>query len=264
MMPFWTRSALAASVLLLGVSRTRADSIYTFDDMYYISTGIMFHSVFGATTSGWSTFGIYQKTNTSVPTVVKLSDGSSGVIPGEFLENTTPNASEGLFLSGWGRTLSNGQQVANVSNRSNPSAGPIYFQYKTGVTGGSFGNGTATAFTFNSFDLKGFDSTANLTFTVEGFLGGVLQDSAVLTVTGNTFTTYTENWQNVDMIEIVSTDANPVNWNSSTLYMDNVAINQLVRADEPVPAPLPAAAWSGLALLGGMGLIWRVRRTRAA
>jgi len=87
----------------------------------------------------------------------------------------------------------------------------------------------------------------------------------VLTVTGNVLTTYTENWLNVDTVEIVSTTANPVNWGSGTLYMDNVTINQAV------PAPLPAGAGTGFALLGSAGalfgatgLLRRRRRGRIA
>jgi hypothetical protein len=81
---------------------------------------------------------------------------------------------------------------------------------------------------FNSIAFRGVTTGANLTFTLEGFLGGVLEDSAVLNVTGNTFTTFTENWANVDTVEIVSTAANPVNWGSGTLYLGNVEINQPV------------------------------------
>jgi hypothetical protein len=183
----------------------KADTFtFNFNDEYYVAANksSTFQSIFG-TTAGYSGAGIYQLTNSSTPTVTKLSNGSS--VPGEFVENTAPNASEGLQLFGWSQSLNNGQQVANVYNLNNPINGTnTYFQFKTGVTGGLFGNGTTTAFNFDSFDLKGSTGNANLNFTLEGFRNGVLIDSIAVNVTGNTFKTYTENWTNVDTIVVAS------------------------------------------------------------
>ncbi|HWB53659.1 MAG TPA: hypothetical protein VG722_05680, partial [Tepidisphaeraceae bacterium] len=52
---------------------------------------------------------------------------------------------------------------------------------------------------------------------------------------------------------------------SQTGYFDDVAINGTAQPDttynfEPVGVPLPASAWSGLALLGGLGLFNCVKR----
>jgi hypothetical protein len=231
------------------VAGTAQASVFTFSDEYYVNSLTTYHSIFGAATTGYGTAGIYQETNTTTPIVTKLSNGSG--VPGEFIQDTTPNAAAGLSLNGWSQSLNNGQQVATVYNLGNPINGPIYMQYKTGVTGGLFGNGTTTAFTFNSVDLRGSTSAANLSFTLQGYLNGNLVDSTVLNVTGNTFSTYTLNWQNVDTVEIVSTTDLPVNWGSGTLYMDNVTINA-------VPEPATIVMWS---LLGaGCVGVWR-RRT---
>ena len=141
------------------------------------------------------------------------------------MENTGLN--QFLSLGGWGQSLNYGQQVASVYNLTNPLNGNVlYFQYKVG--------GATTPFNFTGFDLRGSSPSANLSFTLRGYLGGVLVDSDVLTVTGNAFSTFTENWQDVDTVAIVSTASLPVNWGNGTLYMDNDRINY--------PAPSIVAA----------------------
>jgi PEP-CTERM motif len=67
-------------------------------------------------------------------------------------------------------------------------------------------------------------------------------DTAILDVTGNTLTTFTENWTSVDEVAIHSTTGLPVNWSFGTLYMDNIKLNYAV----PEPATL---------LLLGFGLV---------
>ena len=242
---FWMRIGLAATVLLLlGVGQSKAD-LYNFNDEHYVAANKS--STFG-TTTGYNGVGIYQLTNTTTPIVTKLSNGSG--VPGEYVQNTTPNANQELALFGWSQSLNNGQQVANVYNLNNPINGTnTYFKYTAG--------GVSQTFTFNSFDLRGSFATANLSFTLQGYLGGSLVDSATHTVTGNTFSTFTENWRNVDTVEIVSTASLPVNWGSGTLYMDNVMIN------DPVPVPEP----SSLLVCSVVGIVgiafgWRRRHSR--
>ena len=126
-------------------------------------------------------------------------------------------------------------------NLQNPINGSnTYFRYTVG--------GATTAFTFNSFDLRGSTPTANLNFTVHGYLGGVLADTAILNVTGNTFATFTENWANVDTVEIDSTSSLPVNWGSGTLYMDNVVLNNVV-TPEPATTALVGTVLVALGIL---------------
>jgi hypothetical protein len=248
---------MIAAVMAIWSAPVQATT-FNFNDMYYVSSLTTFHSIFGAATTGYGTAGIYQETNTTTPTVTKLSNGSG--VPGEYVENTTTNATQFLSLNGWSQSLNNGQQVASVYNLGNPTNGAIYFQYRVGTTSGSAAGGTLTPFTFNGFDLRGATANANLSFTLEGFLGGNLVDSAILNVTGNSFQTFTENWLNVDTVEIVSTGTLPVNWGSGTLYMDNVKINDSFSA---VPVP-PSAMLLGTGLLGLVGLGWRRKKPSQA
>jgi len=217
---------IAMLTILGAAAPAQASTVYTFtfNDEYYVSSLTTFQSIFGATATGYSAAGIYQETNTATPTITRLGNGSG--VPGEYQQNSTPNATDDLALFGWTQSLNNGQQVANVYNLANPLNGAVlYFHYTVG--------GTTTPFTFNSFDLRGAAPTADLDFTLEGFLGGSLVDSAILDVHGNTFTTFTENWTNVDTVEVVSTAGLPVNWGSGTLYLDNVTLN-----NSPEPASI--------------------------
>jgi len=246
--------AIAMLTMFGAAVPARADVPYTFNfsDEYLVNSASELNSVFGATLTGYTSAGLYQRTSTTAATRL---GGVSTSVPGEYVvENTTPSATDELALFGWGQSLNYGQQVGSVFNSTNPFNGTVlYFQYKTGVT--TPGSGTTTPFTFNSFDLKGATTTANLSFTLEGFLGSVLEDSAVLTVTGNTLTTFTENWANVDTVEIVSTGSFPVNWGSGTLYMDNVTINNTVPAPEPTSIALLVTMLGALSVSMGKRLL---------
>jgi hypothetical protein len=166
-----------------------------------------------------------------------LGNGSS--VPGEYIQNTTPNAVDELVLFGWGQSLNNGQQVAIVYNTADPVNGTnTYFQYKVG--------GVTAPFTFNGFDLKGATSNSHLQFTLEGLdSANDVLDSAIMTVTGNSFQTETLDWTGITTVEIASTLSLPVNWGSGTLYMDNIEINNPVNST-PEPSTL---------VLLGMGLL---------
>jgi hypothetical protein len=247
--PNYFTAALIAAASLAGLCSVPAQATtFTFSDEYYVNSSSEFHTLFGASATGYGTAGIYQETNTTTPTITKVGSGTG--VGGEYIQNTTPNANDKLALIGWGQSLNNGQQVASVFNLQNPYNGSVlYFQYTVG--------GSSTAFTFNGFDLKGINSSANLTFTLEGLdLSNNVLDTAVLHVVGNTFTTETLNWVGVSTVEIVSTGALPINWGSGTLYMDNVEIN------DPVPSvPEPAS----LLLLGtGLAMLVFARRRWAS
>jgi hypothetical protein len=228
---------LVAALSLAGICAmpARATS-FTFSDEYYISSSSTFHNTFG-TSSGYSSAGIYQETNSGNPTITRLGNGSS--VPGEYIQNTTPNAVDELALFGWGQSLNNGQQVAIVYNTADPVNGTnTYFQYKVG--------GVTAPFTFNGFDLKGATSNSHLQFTLEGLdSANDVLDSAIMTVTGNSFQTETLDWTGITTVEIASTLSLPVNWGSGTLYMDNIEINNPVNST-PEPSTL---------VLLGMGLL---------
>jgi hypothetical protein len=228
---------LVAVLSMAGICAMPAHATsFTFSDEYYISSSTAFYSTFG-TSLGYSSAGIYQETNSGNPTITRLGNGSS--VPGEFIQNSTPNAADELALFGWGQSLHNGQQVAIVYNTADPINGAnTYFQYKVG--------GVTAPFTFNGFDLKGATANSNLQFTLEGLdSANHVLDSAILTVTGNSFQTETLDWTGITTVEIASTLSLPVNWGSGTLYMDNIEINNPV---DPVPE-------SSTLVLLGMGLL---------
>ena len=219
---------------------------FTFNDEYYISSLTRFHSVFGNSTNGYTSPGIYQLTNSATPIVTRIGNGSS--VPLEYVEDTSPNANQALKLFGWTQSLNNGQQVASVYNSQNPSVALTYFQFAVG--------GVNMPFTFNAFDLRGSTAAANLSFTLQGFLGSTLVNSTVLNVTGNGLATFTENWINVDRVQIQSTASLPVNWSSGVLYMDNVQINEPVGSTSSA-APEPATLMLLGSSLAGLGALKR-------
>ena len=92
-----------------------------------------------------------------------------------------------------------------------------------------------TPFTFNGFDLKGATANSNFQFTLEGLdSANHVLDSSILNVTGNSFQTETLDWTGITTVEIASTLSLPVNWDSGTLYMDNIEINN---PEDSVPEP---------------------------
>jgi hypothetical protein len=121
------RVILAAVSLgvVLGLAEQACAVIYNFDDEYYISSSSMFTTRFGAPGTGaYSSAGIYQLTKSTSPTIVTRL-GSATAIPGEYEQNTTPNANNFLALTGWGQSLNNGNQVASVYNLNNPINGTV-------------------------------------------------------------------------------------------------------------------------------------------
>jgi hypothetical protein len=245
---------------------------FGFCDEYFVSTLAEFHTRFGSTTTGYNTPGIYQETNTTTPTVVQLTAQSTGYqpVPGEFVQNTTPNASTGLLLHGWSfNFFSNGQQLSNgansVSNGPNNNFNPgtsgtgLNFQYLTGDMSGSLSNGTVTAFNINSIVV---DSTNTaVSFKIEGLVGGpggTVVDTANESLNfALSQQTVNLNWTGVDTVAITDFGGP-----AGTLLLQNVNLT-------PVPAPAPLIGHGLLAVLAiggvlfGSNLLERSKRRRS-
>jgi hypothetical protein len=280
-------AAVVAAAALTSAPACAAPYTFTFNDEFGIQTttkpipgetaGQYATQVFG-TNCVWSTaslggcggvanstnFYIYQGNGLPIPAtgattdpstqIVKVGGPVDGAIGGEFELAGSPGSStftnNFLALTGWAQSLDVTQQVASVYNLTDPLNGSVlYFQYRTGQT--AVTTGTTTPFKFVSFDLHGATS-AELQFTVEGFLGGVVKDSTVITLASSAFQTFTENWNNIDTVEIVSTSTLPVNWGSGTLYMDNIVIDGVTTGAVPETSTwvMMVAGFAGLGFMG--------------
>jgi hypothetical protein len=201
---------------------------FGFDDMYLVKSG----NAFPGTSVTVSSSGIYQETQdaTHGGVIITKLAGLTTSVPGEFVQNTTPNASSELQLYGWGQSLNYGQKVDTVYNLQDTANGAVlYFRYAVG--------GTAQPFTFNGFDLKTVVGSVNATFEALDASNHIL-DTATVTLSSG-FTTFSENWTNVYEIQFTAPGG------TANVYMDNVEIN------DPVPSvPEPATL-----LLLGFGLV---------
>jgi hypothetical protein len=251
--------------LLAGTMAPAMATTFSMQDEYWLKAGTAFSSVFTGATGSAATQGVYQETATSgTPIITQLTTTNySGTgffntpVPGEFVQNTTPNANSGLLLNGWESTIfkysttsslriNNGSTGANgavtgVINTVNPGLNGtgLNFQYVTGVTGANLSTGTLTAFNLNSMQI---DSSATAVgFVIEGLLNGVIVDTATVSYNFvNGFVTFSPGWTDIDTL--VLTDGN---WSAGTMAIRNINIDPYVAA---VPEP------ATIAVLGG-GLI---------
>ena len=100
--PIRVKKLLIAALLAGTCVPAYADTVFTFTDEDYVSTLAQFHTAFGATTTGFTVAGLIKDQHTT-PTVTLLHANSSAsyqMVPGEFVQNTSPNASTAIVLSG--------------------------------------------------------------------------------------------------------------------------------------------------------------------
>jgi len=270
--PFRVSSSALGSALAITAAITWCDPAHavTFNlqDEYWIKAGTSFSSVFGAGVSGSAaTQGVYQETTTGgTPIVTQLTTTTftsgfhNAPVPGEFVQNSTPNASAGLLLNGWESTLINysstsklqinnggsGAQgaVTGVLNTVNPGLNGtgLNFQYVTAVTGGNLSTGTLTDFNLNSMQI---DSTATASgFVIEGLRNGVVVDTATVSYNFyNGFVTFSPvGWTNIDTVAL--TDGN---WSAGTMAIRDINI-------DPYVAAVPELSTWAMVILGFAGI----------
>src|SRR5271157_4480189 len=85
---------LAMAGLFAVAGNVRADT-YNFGDEYYLNSGASFSSVFTGATGTASSKGIYQETQDATHGGIIITKLATSGAPGEFLQNTSPNASTG-------------------------------------------------------------------------------------------------------------------------------------------------------------------------
>ena len=253
----------SAAVILCGSAQALT---FNFTDEYYVSTAAQFNTAFhttGTSPPGYNGAGIYQETNTATPTVTELHANSSSSyqpVPGEFVQNTTPNASAAIVLTNWyhnffgtlPQPVNNGG--GSVTGPNNNTSSPI-IQYMTGITGvttstRTFTGGTVTAFNLNSIDFN--SNVFAIGATIEGLLNGVVEDTFTGSInTGGLWQTHSFNWTDIDEVLFNNLTV------QGSLSISNINIS-------PVPGPVVGAGIPGLILAGGGLVGWWRRRQKIA
>ena len=193
-----------------------AGTLFNFNDIYYLTSGTAYSTVYPGATGNASANSWYQQTQDAAHggiIITKLSNSS--FLSGEFIQNTSLHNDIYLADGRWmtGNAGNNGAQAAYMSTGYSQGLQNPGIMYYTNNTTGFLGtNGIRTNFTMSSFDLKG---SGSVTFVGYDANGVAIPGDTFTTNLTSTFQTYTLNWANVNSVQCTA----------GSFSMDNLVIN---------------------------------------
>ena len=126
---------LATTVMLCGGGAAHAYT-FTFDDICFMQSGRAFSqcTAFTGASGTAPATAVYQETTTGAsPVITRLTTGTTGAFGGEYIQNTSPGATQALIINGFSSTLANNSPITG-GFVFNSNAGSVPFiRYNTGI-----------------------------------------------------------------------------------------------------------------------------------